>query len=406
MNLMGQDIVSLVSIELINEALAKNADKLITGFHFRENGIDLEGTFGPWQIIRGGAPKLLNVRVPIEEGRIEGLSGSKAIDLSGLALVLQLALRLIPSPSGKGGKDLRFDVIREGMLAAPPVAPIEIIDPDGRLTAMQKAVLNEAITSCLSAHLPKISYVFASVDAAGNSAFAMPNSNWRYEETGDGRAYLAIMGALDDKAGEGVDPLLVKDGAEMAFAVSKKAFLGKLLHPYLSQNFKPRASFAYHNAQQTVSLTSKVSLPELKQGIWWVRPTITELVFSLSKGALDVKAVSVSEMPLWTTFKSTVRPHMPFTVRGGKVAFTPDRNPKEEHSVGLPGALDWLIGWFVNWIVSFFDKAITSVVQSITTHMQVLNTPGMQPVRWNGVSEFRSDMGELGDCFWLAHKSG
>lgn len=402
MNLHGMDTVSVISAALANRALAAGANRLITTFDYREGRVRLQGTFGPWQIVPGGSGRLLRVDLPIKTGTANGLRGQRTKSLGGLTVRVDLSLRLIPAPTGGGVHDLCFDIEGSGGSGGAAL-PLTVIDPEEILTPVERSALASAMGACLSAHAADISFVFAQVGRAGAGPLSMPNHDWRYVETGDGTGYLAIAGALGAISGdEDFDPELLKGEAQAVFALSYRAFYERILLPYLQSSFRPKAGFKLSGAK--IVSTSSIRLPEQTSGVWWVKPTITGLSFVLKKGALEVTAVTRSEMPLWTTFDCTVVSTLPFVLNAKHdMRFQPDPKPKVTYSVGLPPVLDTLIGWFVNWIVGFFDAPIKAMVSGIATGMQSMNSRAGQPVSWTGIRDFETDAAELSaTCFRTA----
>ena len=402
MNLHGMDTVSVIATSLANKSLAGSANTLVTEFSYREGDAKIAGRFGPWQIVAGGSGKQLHVDIPITSGEISGLPRKPKISLSGLTARVTLSLRLIPAPTGKDVHHLCFDI--EDTLAQNGAAvPLAIIDPDNRLSTIESRVLGESLSASLSENADDISYVFAQVGKAGAGPLEMPHHDWQYIETGDGKSFLAITGALLPISGEeDFDPLLLKNDANAVFALSKKAFCERILLPYLKSSFRPKCSFAIKK-QQIVS-TKPVHLPRLKSGLWWVEPTISKLTFELKKGELTVTAKTKSKMPLGTKFDCTVVSHLKYHLDARhQVGFQTDPKPKVTYSVGLPGVLDTLIGWFVNWIVSFFHKPIVKMVSGIATALQGMNSRAGQPVSWTGQRDFQTEKAELtSTCFWSA----
>ena len=61
MNLDGWDTCSLVSMSLLNTALAKASEKTIRTFSYKEKGLKIEGSFGPWALAPGGSLRLVEV---------------------------------------------------------------------------------------------------------------------------------------------------------------------------------------------------------------------------------------------------------------------------------------------------------------------------------------------------------
>ncbi|MCK0094995.1 TULIP family P47-like protein [Yoonia sp. F2084L] len=398
---MKFDTVSIVSVDTANNVLAADQDKLITGFRYRERHVRVEGEFGPWRIVKGGSGQLLHVEVPFASGRMQG--SGKAVDLTGVVMKIELALKLIPVPETPDQKHLVFDIedALERANSKEGAHALRIVDPSGKIPSLKLNVVREVVPTCLSKHVDKVSFVFASVATKTTGGLEMPHNAWRYVELGDGSAYLAIMGCETAITDTTMDPKLIKPKLDRIFALSKHAVQNRIILPYLNNSFKPKAHFKYNPKSKVIANSKPIKLPKMEHGIWWVDPTINSITFTLVPGHLRCVVKTVSKMPLWTTFNCDLTMNMPLKVVNHKVQFAVDPKPGVTHSVGLPPGLDVLVGWFVNWIVGFFHEPIVALLSNISKRMQSLNSPSVQPVSWLGLPDFRVDKSGLGDWLWL-----
>ena len=104
MDLFGWDTIFATTLSKANQALRAGMANLVSSFTFSESGFDLTGAFAPWQMVTGGAGKLLHMQVPIVSGTMK--SGSGSIDLAGLSVTVEVSLQLLPSQAGAGASDL------------------------------------------------------------------------------------------------------------------------------------------------------------------------------------------------------------------------------------------------------------------------------------------------------------
>lgn len=89
METYGWDTVFATTIDHANKALAASHDKLLPTFNFSMDGYQIDGAFGRWQIVPGGAGKLLHLELPIESGKMIDRSG-KSFDVSGISVVVEV----------------------------------------------------------------------------------------------------------------------------------------------------------------------------------------------------------------------------------------------------------------------------------------------------------------------------
>lgn len=408
MTLDGWDTASITDIKLVNASMSARQNELITEFDFRERTLHLHGRFGAWEILPGGSLQLLNVRIPINSGALKGMPGRhSAVHLSGVALVLKVALRLLPPPVGSNKRDLMFDLLpSESSGADDPVLPLDIDDPLNKLSELQKTLLRTTAAACLSAHAAEVSYVFASVETRGTTTSGLlstPFSDWCHVVTSEGRQYLAVLGALSEPAG-GVrkfDPGLIAKTGSAYLVLSNRMFIERVLAPTLNTDFRPRAPFVIKGDK--IRNKHPIPLPPQKYGLAKLEPVIRSIVFSLKASALSCVVSTKTDIGLGAVLTCNLDMTMPFVfdVKKRQVRFKPDPKPKETHTANLPGILDALIGWLVRWIVSFFDKPVREIAMSAARGMQKINAQDVSTTNWIGVRDFQVGNAMMDGCFWF-----
>jgi hypothetical protein len=198
MNLLGWDTTSALDIDLVNQALEAEQEGLVNRFlHIRDN-IVLRGLFGPWQIVRGGSMRLLHMDLHIRSGQARGIrtKGTRPVELGGMILHVEIPLRMVPSPDGKAPAQLRFVIREDDPEEVGKITALGLTDPHGQLDEMEL----RAVATCPD-RLPVgasrqggLRLCRGHAHKAGSWA-ATPHIDWAMLETGDGRAYLAILGA-------------------------------------------------------------------------------------------------------------------------------------------------------------------------------------------------------------------
>lgn len=405
MNLDGWDTCSLVSMNLVNAALAKASEKTIRTFSYKEKGLEIEGGFGAWALAPGGSLRLVEVEMPVTSGWIrEG--GAAAVDVSGVSVVAQMKLGLIDA-SDANKRNLVFDTTLGDGASGQPIKVTDITDPSGRLDRFDLEMIKEALTACLSDHAADASYVFASVDARGTattSGLACPANDWAFVDPGDGRGYLAILGSLDPKRTEGpirMAPELMSPAADAYFAVSQKLFNLRALQPILQNTFRPRTTFKVKG--NGVASTKAISLGKKKISLFKVEPILTGVSVTPVKNALKVHAVAHADLPLSTRLDVTVDITMPFRhdPKTGAMAFKPGK-PVVKHKVSGSGFVGNTIGLIVQLIVVLVSKPITASIGQIANGMQAVANPAKKPVVWNGVRDVHAAQTRWDNGLWIA----
>lgn len=406
MNLDGWDTCSIVAIELVNQSLAKAGEKTIRTFAYREDGLEISGTFGPWSLVSGGTLRLVTVEMPISEGRI-AIDGESPVDISGVRLRAQMKLGFIDGDS-PDKRNLAFDTsYGDGRSDHDPIKVTDIEDASGDLARFDLDMVKEALTACLSHHAAEASFVFASVDArstAKASGLACPANDWAFVDPGDGREYLALLGSLDKDRTESairIGPELITPAAPAYFAVSQRLFTQRALLPIIQQSFRPRTSFAIKG--QSVVSTKPVGLGQRKVALFNVAPVLRQVTITPVKNAIAVRALAHADLPLSTRLDITVEMKLPFhhDPKTGAMSFKPGA-PKVTHHVNKTGVIGNTLGLIVELIVSLAEKPILASISQIAKGMQAVNNPAAKPVVWEGVRDFHAGRAVWDNGIWMA----
>lgn len=406
MNLDGWDTCSIVSTALVNEALAKGAEKTIRTFSYKEQGLEISGAFGNWSLAPGGSMRLVLVDMPIASGTITA-DGDPPVDISGLVVQAQMRLGLIEGQT-PDRRNLSFDTtLGETGDGKPPIAVTDIEDPSGRLRHFDLDMVKEALTQCLSRHAANASFVFASVDArstATASGLACPANDWCFVDAGADRQYLALLGSLDAKRTDSpirIGPDLISPEAPAYFAVSSRLFNLRALKPILEQTFRPRTSFSVKGA--SVVSTRAVGLGKKKVALFTVSPVLRQVKVTPVKNALDVRAEARADLPLGTRLDVFVEMKLPFhhDAKTGAMSFKPGK-PKVTHKLNKSGLIGNTLGLIIELIVTLAKDPILKSVASIANGMQAVANPASRPVVWTGVRDFHASRARWDNGLWMA----
>jgi hypothetical protein len=409
MNLLGWDTTSALDIDLVNQALEAEQEGLVNRFlHIRDN-IVLRGLFGPWQIVRGGSMRLLHMDLHIRSGQARGIrtKGTRPVELGGMILHVEIPLRMVPSPDGKTPAQLRFIIREDDPEEVGKITALGLTDPHGQLDEMELELLQLALTDCLSAHLDKVAFVFAAVTPhkAGSWA-ATPHIDWAALETGDGRAYLAILGALGQPTPEmepdKIDPDLIVGEGTAYHAFSPRLYASQMLVPWLNANFKPKASFKAAGA--TAKLAAPVSLSKIDTPVGKKTPVLRRLEFSMKKGGMGIFVKSTVDVGGGVTIHVEVTMFLPMILNAktGIVGLRPDPKPKTKHWTEGHGPFGGFVKLFVDLILDITGTNVAAIAKGVATKMQSINTPAAQPVVWTGTRGFVATKAECDGVIFLA----
>lgn len=406
MNLLGWDTVSALGTPLANQALQAAQERLASRFSHCRDGLQAEGSFGPWQIVAGGAPGLLHMDLHIRDGTARGL-GRGATDLAGMVLRIEVPLALVPSPDGKRPAELRFKTV-EGTPPPDLIKPLALKDPRQQLDDIGGQMLQIALCECLSASMGSVSYVFAEIaphNAGGGDWAATPYLDWACLNTGDGRQYLAIFGAMapprPDMALDKIDVEVIAGKGSAYFAFSPRIYGERLLLPWLNANFRPRAQFRANGG--AITLARPVPLPPAPSKVGTLHPVIDRMTLSVAKGGLAIRLDAHAEaMGATVRVTMSMMLAMQLDKATGRVGLCPDPNPKTSYRVEGHGIFGWLVELIVHLIIGLTGTSITDIAKGIAAKMQALNAPGASMVHWNGVRDFVTTEAACDGCLWFA----
>lgn len=407
MKLGGWDTFSALSIDLANQALEAGQDQLLTTFDHNRDGVRIKGTFGPWRILPGPGIQSLRMEIFIREGRARGLSRLRTVDLAGMSLEVELPLGVVPSPDGKAPAELKFDLAQDGLPPEEIVIPFGLNGPKGRLDDLASEILQLALCDCLSKNADKIGFVFARIAPGGQSGSSMytPHLGWASLPMGDGRQYLAIFGAKQPPTAsmgtDKVDPELIGAAGSAVFACSFPLYAERVLTPWLTANFKPKAKFAAKGG--AVHLTSKPKLPKVKTPIGHLQPVLSKMQLTPGGGGLRVTLTSLTPLKLGTTLIVDMDFVMKLTVDAkGKIGLKPDRKPKVRHRIDGKGFIGAIVSVIVELVLNATGTDIDRIAAGLAAKFQNLNTPDAQPVVWTGARRFVTKKVQCQQCLWFA----
>lgn len=405
MNLHGWDTLSATSLPLVNEALSEGADQLVTAFRFNDSGVSVAGRFGAWQIVEGGSMQLLQVALPIEEGQMEGLRASPA-DLAGVTLVVEVALRLLPSPDGDR-RDLMFSFSGNMDVDDDTIRATELRDPDGKLAGLDEALCKATLLKALNAHSEKVAFVFASIKARGTASsdwLQTQHTDWANIRLGSGRQYLVILGSIAQPTAamrpDKIDPKLFAGNGEAYFAISHKIFYERLLSNQLNSNFKPKTKFA---GSSSGVQAKPVRLPAANTPLGRKTPMLDRLNFRMSGASLGVTARTRTPISGTATVFVDVNLALPFRHSGktGEIGFLPDKKPRHKSWVRDTSIFKFLSEPILNLFLKLIGGQLDATVNSIAGRLQHINTPSAVPAHWLGVRDFFASKASLAECFWF-----
>lgn len=282
MNLNGWDLAFAIDMRQVNAALAAQRSKLFQTFDF-QTPIPAKGIFGDWRIVPGGSGKLLDIDVTVQSGTMIPVGG-QPVKFDGAVLRMQVALDLLPTPSGQ---NLGFDMgaITFQRFDTPPPGLGEI----------EAGQLGLAFAQDMVRRAGEVSFVLASITPVGAGA-----PSWLTPQKVD-FAYALPRGAPDGalaifaSTGNGdvshlsteIDPALIGAGG-VGLGLSAGLFMTNVFLPALAAGLKVSPSNLAMNGPNQVVNHGAVGLPPVRKAGETYHPRLTSLSATLSDDRINI----------------------------------------------------------------------------------------------------------------------
>lgn len=412
MNLHGWDVVFAADISLVNAALARGSSALATTFAFTTEGVETSGTFGVWSIDSGGSGDLLMLRLEIASGQLTG-SAVGAVDLGGMAVLLEVPLKWVPAEPGSEQTNLQFDFTDSGTGGnGRGVSSSRVCVPAGKsLTPVQQDALGEAIAECLTANAGKVSFVLATVipSASANAAWLQPvASGYTYLNPSSGPASLLVLGSTSRRDVSAlpttVDSPIVPGGANAAVAVSPALFMRHVFMPALAGGFHaPLTSFSTGD-DAVVKNRLPVPMAPIKVEVQSFSPVITSCsaVIADDHVAITLAGTCDLEPGATMTFNASSRIGATLDAHTGQLRFSVVGTPKFDHNI-TESVVYWFLGiltkLLIDELVEAIGSSICSGLQSAVSGMH-METAVAGLVRWSGSPFVAAEAGLAGTLYF------
>ena len=424
MNLNGWDTGYATTIAQVNKDLG-DPKSVPSSFSTTVTKTKVEGRFGPWSIVAGGAGQLLHLKIMIAAGTISGGSDPSA-DLAGVGVLLEIDLQLLPSNLPSQQK-LSFNFKIAGTKDTPSapgvVKPLQVLDPAKKLKFMQQVVLSAAITQFLVEQAASISFVFAHINLVPPSpttSWLTPvSSGYTYFQTGAGDGYLVVLSATDgrdiSRIGRQVDPDLLSGTGNGFFAISEGLLLQHVIMPTLPTVYPntDASYFSFDSTNNVIKAAKPIQMNEMKVGLINYYPRITSLQIRVSGSNIVTSLTGDCDMHagIGMTFSITSTSACSFDAGNGALSLAKDPNPQVSHDSQIPwwayliGIGSWLVLAILAIVVKVIANGIADGLTAAFKGMSFANA-GPQSVRWAGMKAFTIAGGELNGGFRLWGKVG
>lgn len=426
MDMGGWDVIYASSVDKLNQVLAASSSQLIPTFSYSNASLDLKfsGSFGPWEIQKGGTANRINLLVPIVSGTLS-FPQIGNVSLDGVKPVLNLALSLIEGASGSS-EDLKFDITANSTTPTQKSGEVYIANPDesGQLGAVAKQLITDWFGELFVQNKGKISFVFATVftDPQGEPWLKPKATGISYFQSlnGDVEA-IGIKTLTQSPWGPGglaipIDPSLLARGEEMFYALSQAIFMRNLLLPAAAKALGVQGSTLSFRgpskpSQQdgcSIVNSGNISLPSVENAGTHYYPVLThyEVVISNNQiittgsGQFDITGLANA----YVTFDNLrVVNEISYDSSKKKLGFklvSKNSPSTDSHIPWYEKTITWIVpvvGLIVNAVMDIVVATIESSVENAIKGTGSLSVDSIQldTAVWTGLKQFDVNEAEL-----------
>jgi hypothetical protein len=291
---LGWDTTFAIRLPDANKALAKSG-KYPTDFEImidKEENYGVKGTFGGWQIAKGGSGGILFMSIPIVTGTMTLLK--KTYNMDGAIVYISIKLKFIPAVPGPEPLppnrnplleqvDLHSD--DESRSAEDPAVVIQNMTfPNPQPPPLTQALMRGAMQEWFLKNLNRFSYVFSSVNLnviAGKGEFQWLKptyTSYAYFEPEDTKAPESdcVFGVLNmttnsspERLSKQLAPHSIPKDQRAGLNISMGRFLNNLVMPGLYKGFDgaTTSSFKVTSDNQMIVNTGELKMAPVRSGL-------------------------------------------------------------------------------------------------------------------------------------------
>ncbi|MBO2011378.1 TULIP family P47-like protein [Hymenobacter negativus] len=313
----GWDTAYALTIPQLNAAIVKQGSSPTT-FAYSQGGVSISGTFGAWQVCRGGDGKLLHMLIPMPT--LTAVSGTTTLDYTNGSCVIELHLQYVPHTVADAKASMgTFHQLMVKYLpdtSAPNNPAVSIVTMTfAGMDFVTNALVSGVLQSWFEAHIADFAYIFAEVNLnreadQGQFQWLMPTyTDYAYlDGPTDDTSVLGILCMTSDNGTarsptglvEQLSPNAIPLGSEAGFLISSERFLTQLILPLLPTIFPGAtvADFAVAADDQSISLLNPVKLQEVESDGSTYSPLLTGFTLSLLGQQITMDATTKTTIVL------------------------------------------------------------------------------------------------------------
>ncbi len=313
----GWDTAYAITLPDLNASIAKSKCSP-TNYAYEQDGISISGTFGTWQVCRGGDGKLLHMTMPVPT--LTATTSTTQLDYTNGTCVIEVKLQYVPHTVAGAvasmGTFHRLMVQNQPDPSTPDNPAVTIVNLvfEG-MDFVTQSIVSGVFQGWFDAHIADFAYIFAEVNLnreadQGQFQWIMPTyTDYAYlDGDTDDTSVMGILCMTSDNGTarspnglvEQLSPNAIPVGSASGFLISAERFLTQLIWPLLPTMFPgtSQSDYTVSVAAQTITLNSGVELQEVESDGSTYTPTLTAFTLSLLGQQITMDATTKTTIVL------------------------------------------------------------------------------------------------------------
>lgn len=313
----GWDTAYAITLSDMNASIASSKHSLAT-YEYSQDGISIEGTFGTWQVCRGGDGKLLHMTMPVPTLTVTTTTAS--LLYAGGTCVIEVKLQYVPhtvkgaiASMGTFHQLVVQDQPDSNAPDNPAVTIVNLVFPD--MDFVTQSLVSGVFQAWFEAHIADFAYIFAEVNLnrqadQGQFQWLMPTyTDYAYldgDTDEDSKMGILCMTSDDgiprspDGLVEQLSPDAIPVGSNAGFLISQERFLTQLIWPLLPIMFPgtSKTDYSVNSDNQSIALNSAIELQEIDSDGDTYTPTLIDFTLSLLGQQITMEATTMTTIVL------------------------------------------------------------------------------------------------------------
>ncbi|TPG82514.1 hypothetical protein EEL32_18925 [Brevibacillus laterosporus] len=406
----GWDVVYVGTRDLMNKQLRKYMNDNKITFTYVDENTSVTLTFDNWEIVPGGASKLLRVKTLVKEGELIFMGNSTKLD--GICPLLELQLGFFQQSNMQ---KLAFNFLVKGEREGDQRAgAVTVINPDINQVFSQGSMvytfLNLTLADMFINNKDRVSHIFAELNVSSNISWMQPEK-YKYSyyspTNNQEKGFLVIFSVVTNRdisnLNELIDGAILDNNHETFLVLSEKLFLEHIVMPELPNSFGNGATINHFRFESTsptsgvIKNNRNISCDTIKSGLIYYYPVMTSLHLKIESNKLHMKAsgnCKIEGLPdSYINFNYEAKSTFYYSRNNKKIEFRMENTPKVDTDLDIPVWM-WINPIAMGIIYGVASALASSIVNNlrINTNTYIGNLSS-NVVRWSGMDEE-----EITDC--------